>query len=241
MVTRKNVRILILLACGIALVLASSGCKKKEDVSKPNDVDVPGAKDPGADIPPDKGPGADVPPDKGPGADVPPDKGPGADVPPDKGPTPGKVYVVEPLVGIDKVRFGMTVEQMKEVLGEPQMARPPLQEYQDAGFAIFALRDAVEMIACGHMRNPDAELVRNCKVRTNKGIGMGSSREDIILAYGQPSSTESKQLRIGGSAVALRYDSLNSQFMLMNDKVFYMSFAAEGSLIGAERPRPPRP
>lgn len=228
MVTRKYVRTVILLACGIALVLASSSCKKKEEPGTGKEPNIPPK--PGPTIP-------DIPPDKGPAIDIP--TKPGPSVTPT--PKPGKAFVIEPLVGIGKVRFDMTVEQMKQILGEPVQIRGPVHEYLDSGFAIFAMNDAVTMIVCGDRRSADAPRIRNCKSRTKKGIGMGSSKDDIVKAYGQPSSTESVQLRIGGSAVTLRYDSLNSQFMLMNDKVFYMSFAAKGSLIGAGRPRPPRP
>jgi hypothetical protein len=213
MVTRKNVRILILLACGIALVLASSGCKKKEDVGKPNDVDVAGPEDPCVGVGPSEDPTGGSPP------------------PPPPPPPPAKVYILEPLVGIDKVAFGMTVDQMKQVLGEPQRTRVPWQEYLDDGFAIFAMNDAVEMIVCGHRRDPDAGRVKNCKVRTKKGIGMGSSNDDIIQAYGAPDVTE----RTNSGAIKLTYGSLMSEFLLMNDKVFYMSFTAKGSLLGVGR------
>lgn len=226
MVARKYVRIVILLACGIALVLASSSCKKKEE---------PTGKEP--NIPPKAESPIDIPRDEGPAIDIPIEPEPSVT----PTPKPGKAFVIEPLVGIDKVRFDMTVEQMKQILGEPVQIRGPVHEYLDSGLAIFAMNDAVTMIVCGDRRSADSPRIRNCKSRTKKGIGMGSSREDIILAYGQPSSTESVQMRIGGSAVTLRYDSLNSQFMLINDKVFYMSFAAKGSLIGAGRPRRPRP
>ena len=215
MVTRKNVRILILLACGVALVLASSGCKKKEDVGKPNDVDIVPSEDPcvGGTSSEDTTGGAPPPP------------------PPPPPPAPAKVYTLEPLVGIDKVAFGMTVDQMKEVLGEPQRTRVPWQEYIDDGFAIFAMNDAVEMIVCGHRRDPNAGRVKNCKVRTKKGIGMGSSSDDIVQAYGAPDLTE----RTPDGAIKLKYGSLMSEFMLMNDKVFYMSFTAKGSLLGVGR------
>jgi hypothetical protein len=209
MVTRKNVRILILLACGIALVLASSGCKKKEDVSEPNDVDVVGPKDPCV------------------GGTLSQDPPPPGDPPPPPPPPPAKVYLVEPLVGIDKVAFGMTVDQMKEVLGEPKRIRTPWQEYLDDGFSIFAMNAGVEMIVCGHRLDPNAGRVKNCKVRTKKGIGMGSASDDIIEAYGAPGSTE----RTTSGAIKLTYGSLKSEFLLMNDKVFYMSFTAKGSLM----------
>jgi hypothetical protein len=226
MVTRKNVRILILLACGIALVLTSTGCKKEKEPGEPNG---PIGGMPGANIPPDEGPGADIPPDEGPGADIPPDEGPDVQ--------PGKVYVVEPLVGIDKVRFGMTVEEMKEILGEPKKSRGPLHEYRDAGFAIFAIGDAVKIIACGDRGRADSPLVENCKCRTDKGIGMGSSREDIIEAYGEPSSTDT----LPNGAIMLSYEPLKSEFLLMQDNVIYMSFAVEGFIGGVGRPRTPSP
>jgi len=226
MVTRKNVRILILLACGIALVLASSGCKKEEEPKEPN-------------IPPDKEPVVVTPPDKEPVVVTPPDKGPGVVTPPDKEPPvrPAKAFVVEPLVGIDKVRFGMSVEQMKEILGEPYQVRGPLYEYRDSGFAVFAVNNTVTMVACGDRRSSDSALIKRCKSRTNKGIGMGSSQEDIIKAYGQPSSTQ--QLPGDDSAVMLRYDQLSSEFLLRSDKVIYMMFRAEGFGAGTRGLRTP--
>lgn len=208
MVTKKYVRIVILLACGIALVLASSSCKKKEE--------------------PGTGKEPNIPPKPGPIVDIPPDKEPAIDIPSKPGPTerPAKAFVIEPLVGIDKVRFGMSVEQMKEILGEPYRVRGPLYEYRDSGFAVFAVNNTVTMIACGDRRLSDSALIKRCKSRTNKGIGIGSSQEDIIKAYGQPSSTQ--QLPGEGSAVMLRYDQISSEFLLRSDKVIYMMFRAEG-------------
>jgi len=208
MVTKKYVRIVILLACGIALVLASSSCKKKEELGT--------GKEP--NIPPKPGPIVDISPDKGPTIDISPKPGPSE--------KPAKAFVIEPLVGIDKVRFGMSVEQMKQILGEPYRVKGPLYEYRDSGFAVFAVNNTVTMIACGDRRSSDSAPIKRCKSRTNKGIGMGSSQEDIIKAYGQPSSTQ--QLPGDGNAVMLRYNQLSSEFLLRNGKVIYMMFRAEG-------------
>ena len=209
MVTRKCVTIAILLACGIALVFASSGCKKKEEEPAEPKVTVPGT-EPKVTVPGTE-PKVTVP----------------GTEPKVTAPGPAKTFVVEPLVGIDKVRFGMTVEQMKEILGEPQRSKGVLQEYRDFGFAIMTLKNnTVTMIACGDRRRPDSPLVKKCSVRTSKGIGMGSSEEDVISAYGQPSSTQ--QLPGQGNAVMFRYDQLSSEFLLMDGKVVYMMFRAEG-------------
>jgi hypothetical protein len=212
MVTRKNVRILILLACGIALALAASSCKKKEEEPTEPKVTVPGT-EPKVTVPGTE-PKVTVP-------------------------GTAKVLVVEPLVGIDKVRFGMTVEEMKQVLGEPQRTRVPLHEYRDSGFAIFAINNTVTMVACGSRRSSDSPLIKNCKVRTGKGIGMGSSKEDVISSYGQPSSTQ--QLPGVSNAVLLKYDQLSSEFLLRDDKVVYMMFRTEGFGGGTGGLRTPRP
>jgi len=170
---------------------------------------------------------------------------PGVEVvtPPERLPDrPKKALVVEPLVGIDKVRFGMTIEQMKNILGEPVRSRGILHEYRDLGFAILAIKDStVTIIACGDRRRADSPLVKNCTVRTKKGIGMGSSREAVIKAYGQPSSTQELPVPGDDSAVTLRYDQLSSEFQLRNGKVTYMMFRAEGFAAMTGRPAVPRP
>jgi hypothetical protein len=233
MVTRKYVRIVILLACGIALTLASSSCKKKDEE---------GAKKKA----PEKGPAVTAP-GRGPEVTAPgrepevtaPGRGPEVTAP-DR---PKKALVVEPLVGIDKLRFGMTMEQMKEILGEPVRSRGIVHEYRDLGFAVLTIKDnTVTMIACGDRRSAASALIKNCTVRTKKGIGMGSSKEDVIKAYGQPSSTQELSGPGEGGAVVLRYDQLNSEFQLRNDTVTYMMFRAKGfaAMPGRGRPRRPR-
>ncbi|MHC4417945.1 MAG: hypothetical protein ACYSU6_05090 [Planctomycetota bacterium] len=201
MVTRKYVRIVILLACGIALVMASSGCKKKEDTGTVKEPNIPPKVDPGSQVPPKVDPGDRVPPKVDPAAAALVEKGIAHRT--------GKTFVVEPLVGIDKVRFGMTVEEMKKILAEPQNTR--------------GRDNTVTMITCGDRRRADSPLVKNCRCRTKKGIGIGSSKEDIIKAYGEPSLTQPTR----DNAVTLSYDQLNSDFMLRDDKVTYMMFRAE--------------
>ncbi|GAH89330.1 unnamed protein product, partial [marine sediment metagenome] len=148
MVTRKCVTIVILLACGIALVLASSSCKKKEEKG--------GAKEPIISEGPKEPIISEEPKE--------PVISEGPKEPVSKG--PAKAFVIEPLVGIDKVRFGMSVEQMKEILGEPYRVRGPLYEYRDSGFAVFAVNNTVTMIACGDRRSSDSALIKRCKSRT---------------------------------------------------------------------------
>ncbi|MHC4423517.1 MAG: tetratricopeptide repeat protein [Planctomycetota bacterium] len=148
-------------------------------------------------------------------------------------PTPGqqeggtsqKGLVIKPLVGVGEVRFGMTIEQMKEILGEPQRVTGGRGcEYLDSGFAILSAKDGtVAVIMFGDMSLPDSPLIRNCKCRTDKDIGMGSSRQDVISAYGQPSSTD-HPFSDTGNFVRLKYDKLNGEFILRDYKVVHMTF-----------------
>jgi len=133
-------------------------------------------------------------------------------------------FVIKPLGGIGKVRFGMTIEQAKQILGEPQRMTGRACEYLNSGFAIVPERDGtVAAIMCGDASVPDSPLIKNCKCRTDKGIGMGSSRQDVVSAYGQPSSAQ--QFPGIDGLVMLRYDKLNANFLLRDNKVVAMAFS----------------
>jgi hypothetical protein len=132
------------------------------------------------------------------------------------------VCCVEPLVGIDKVRFGMTVEEMKQILGELTRTRDIVYRYIDAGFRIWATKDnIVAVINCRDMRRGDSSHIGSCRCRTSKGIAVGSSRKDLIEACGEPSSAASDSV---GYHFVLRYESLKSEFGLMQDKIIGMWF-----------------
>lgn len=134
---------------------------------------------------------------------------------------PDTAFVIEPLVGMGEVRFGMTIEQVKGIFGEPQRMTGRACEYLDYGFAIVPGRDGtVYSIMCGDAGVPDSPLIKKCRCRTDKGIGMGSNMLDIMSAYGRPSSTK----RQPGNVVELKYNWINSQLSLRDNKVVHMMF-----------------
>ena len=136
---------------------------------------------------------------------------------------PPKLLVINPLVGMGEVSFGMTIEQARQILGEPQRMTGRACEYLDSGFTIVPGRDGtVAAIMCGDASLPDSPLIKNCKCRTDEGVGMGSSRQDVVSAYGRPSSVEEF---IGmGNLVMLKYDNINAGFVLRDDKLVHMTF-----------------
>ncbi|MCX7000045.1 MAG: hypothetical protein NT106_07100, partial [Candidatus Sumerlaeota bacterium] len=62
-------------------------------------------------------------------------------------------------------------------------------------------------------------LIKACKYKTDKGIGMGSTLGDLAKAYGEPSSVEPI-----GQGKRASYKQLGATFTLQNDKVIHMQY-----------------
>jgi outer membrane lipoprotein-sorting protein len=102
--------------------------------------------------------------------------------------------------GIGPVEFGMSREQVLELLGEPEEKKEPRQHvregappweteswyYNSQGFAIIfsSLSEpgGLHTITC----RPANFVSRGFQGRTKEGIGLGSSPEDVRRAYGDP-------------------------------------------------------
>ena len=131
--------------------------------------------------------------------------------------------VIEPLVGIGEVRFGMTIDQARQILGEPQRSNDRTYEYTEQGFAILTGADgtiaAIKCEAAEAGSGAGSGVTATSACRTAEGIGIGSTKDDITTAYGEPSRTQ----RARGGLV-LRYAKIRAQFVLQDDKVVSMAF-----------------
>ena len=136
---------------------------------------------------------------------------------------PPEVFIIEPGVGMGPIRFGRSIDMASQVLGRPDKVTGNANEYRRLGLAIgMSSRANVTSIACGDAGLPNSPLIKNCKCRTDEGVGMGSSRQDVVSAYGRPSSVEEF---IGmGNLVMLKYDNINAGFVLRDDKLVHMTF-----------------
>jgi len=128
----------------------------------------------------------------------------------------GKSLVIKPNVGIGEVKFGMSLEKVKRILGEPASETPPILGYPHLGLTITLRDDTVLAIVCGDMTNKDSDLIKACRCRTEKGIGIGSTEAEIIAAYGEPTTKRGPRLM---------YRQLNARFVLADGKVIGMWFA----------------
>lgn len=72
-------------------------------------------------------------------------------------------------------------------------------------------------IFCGDNSKPDSPLIKHCKCKTTKGIGMGSTKQQIIAAYGEPSG-----ILLQNGLTMMLYKKVAMNFALRDDKVVYM-------------------
>lgn len=110
----------------------------------------------------------------------------------------------------------MTVQQVVAELGEPDNKTGQVLNYVRSGFSVIPNRDgAVRVVMCGDTLGTGTVLVKSFKGRTKEGIGMNSSRAEVIHAYGEP--TEIDHSYPGHEA--MKYRPMGLTFTLQNDKV----------------------
>lgn len=229
MTTRDFVRILVVFACGAGLLLAPAGCRKKpQPPSTP--IIMPSEEQPPTATTPDE-----QPPVAAPTEEQPPEVAPTGETPATAtaGNTPAAVpeagddqMQIEPFTGVGPVKFKMSKEEVMEVLGQPErMEGGGVALYYLTSQGISLLVDptrGVRSIDCwsAEYPNPFPGLV-TFPGKTEKGIGMGATREQIVAAYGEPG---------GGPPTAgletLRYNQLGMSFVLSQGRVVSIKIMA---------------
>ena len=133
-----------------------------------------------------------------------------------KRPTSSASFVIEPNAAIGPVRSGMTIQQVVAKLGEPDQKKDIALEYLNLGFSVIPGKgELVHIVLCV---DKDGPFVKAFAGRTKEGIGIGSSRADVISAYGEPSATESIDGKPGFEV--LRYKPLGLMIETRDSKVY---------------------
>jgi hypothetical protein len=76
----------------------------------------------------------------------------------------------------------------------------------------------VQVVMCGDVTGLGGPLVKAFTGHTKEGIGLTSTREELLKAYGEPSSSE----KLRGGTESIRYDRLGITFTLEAGKVYHM-------------------
>ena len=127
---------------------------------------------------------------------------------------------IEPGVGVGKVRAGMSMDEVIAQLGKPDGKSGSRHlEYRRLGFAVGFGRDGgVNVVMCGNSAGVNDSLAKAFTGRTKEGLGLGSSRADVVKAYGEPSEVEKDPT----ARETLKYRPLGVTFSLLEGKVYHM-------------------
>jgi hypothetical protein len=126
--------------------------------------------------------------------------------------------VIEPGVSIGPVRSGLTIQQVVAELGAPDRKKESALEYLNLGFSVIPDKEGVvHTVLCVDPTGNEGPFTKAFAGRTKEGIGMGSSRADVIRAYGEPTATQGIDGKPGFEVV--RYRPLGLVFELREGKV----------------------
>ena len=127
--------------------------------------------------------------------------------------------VIEPHASVGKVRAGMKLEQVIAELGKPERKTANALEYTKLGLAVLpGSNGVVQVVMCGDVTGINGPLVKAFTGRTKEGTGMNSTREEVIKAYGEPTSSE----KFIGGIESLQYAPLGITFTLERGRVHHM-------------------
>jgi len=133
--------------------------------------------------------------------------------------------LIEPNMAVGPVGVGMTVAQVVAELGEPQRRTSNALEYTRLGLAVMpGPEEKVQVVMCGDVTGINGPFAKKFTGRTKEGIGMYSTREEVIRAYGEP--TVSQKMR--GGLESLQYESLGMTYTLEGGKVHHIIVRLRG-------------
>ncbi|MGH7169149.1 MAG: LolA family protein [Gemmataceae bacterium] len=136
-----------------------------------------------------------------------------------------KDLIVTPLAGIGPVKFGMSRADVEKALGKADAAEKQGKNgyvslsYGSRGFFLGVSKTrGVVLISC-QAQSVQLLRIRDFRGKTDKGIALGASLDDIVKAYGKPDRKETKQ-----RMTYLSYSKLHASFTLAENKLVDMMF-----------------
>ena len=135
--------------------------------------------------------------------------------------------ILEPLVGIGPIQFGMTNDQIIEHFGQPdrifegQVTKLHYVPSRGLNFAVDAELGLQEIGCWSEGMLPSR--VTTFTGKTKEGIGIEASEEEIVAAYGQPDRTSTGSR---GIIQNLHYEKLSAKFSIKEDKLISMTLEA---------------
>jgi hypothetical protein len=129
--------------------------------------------------------------------------------------------LIVPHVSVGPVVRGMTTNEVEAVLGKPDKWQGSMMVYDKGfGMSVVQSRKGAFAVFCGD-RMMSYPGVKQFKGRTKEGVGTGSSKADVVKAFGQPDATQSTN---DGHSLWEQFEYKNHglTFAFQNDKVIGM-------------------
>lgn len=100
---------------------------------------------------------------------------------------------LEPGVGFGDLRVGSTQAEVEALVGPPERRQGDAWEYPACGFAVVFDREGrAQRIFGGDGTGGGPELAERFTVRTEGGVGIGSSRQEVVSAFGEPAEARAE-------------------------------------------------
>jgi hypothetical protein len=132
--------------------------------------------------------------------------------------TSSESFVIEPGASIGPVRSDMTMQQVVAELGEPDRTNGSVLDYLNLGFSVIPGKGGVvKVVLCADHSGHGGLFTKAFAGHTKEGIGIGSSRADVVRAYGEPTTTKTVEFMPG--CEILIYRPLGLDFRLQDSKV----------------------
>jgi hypothetical protein len=126
---------------------------------------------------------------------------------------------IEPGDSIGPVHSGMTMKQVVTELGEPLTNQDRMLTYRNIW--VFFAEDG--LVGYVYYLDPSTNGLSTAAFagRTKEGIGIGSSRADVISAYGEPTATRPEYDKKENEVMI--YESLRLEFHIRNGRVYLIA------------------
>lgn len=129
------------------------------------------------------------------------------------------VPVIEAGSRVGDIRAGMTRAEIVQLFGQPDRKTATYEYYEARGLKVmYRPNGIVRGVACGDVQNRNGAMVRAFRGRTKEGIGMGSSRDEVIKVFGEPA--EVIKMEVQTNAEVLVYPDKALRVTLGDDRVF---------------------
>jgi hypothetical protein len=102
-------------------------------------------------------------------------------------------WIIKPGESVGPIRLGMSREEVKEAVGEPESRKSLVWNYSSDGFTVTFSPEGTVKAVFGGIGSPSVdsdsvpEYAFRFKARTPEGIGIGSTLEEVLAGLGTPS------------------------------------------------------